>query len=58
MGSVLTSDEIKALTEKLNNPCADVVCPRCGESLTFNTVGNSCEVMCPTGCIYDCIRGL
>lgn len=59
MTPVLTSDEIKALTQKLNTPDADVACPRCGKLLAFAEIGNSCEVKCPSdSCLYDSIRGL
>lgn len=51
--------ELKALDEKFENPEAVVVCPRCGELLSFMEIGNSCEVKCPTdSCLYDSIRGL
>lgn len=51
--------EISALEKKMVNPTAVVVCPRCGEELSYRAVGNSCEVKCPTeGCIVGTSRGL
>lgn len=51
--------EIKAIEEKMNNPTAVVVCPRCGEKLQFNSYNSACEVKCKTeNCLRGVLRGI
>ncbi len=51
--------ELDALEEKMEHPETTVLCPRCGEEIVFNAVGNSCEAKCLTdGCIRETVRGL
>lgn len=55
----LTDTELDALDQKMENPDDVVYCPRCGRELEFRSVGNSCEVKCPTeDCIKETVRGL
>ena len=56
---VMSEIEIKALEEKLNNPEKKVVCPRCGNEIIYEKIGNSIFANCKTpGCISGGIRGL
>lgn len=51
--------DIDAIDRKMLMPASVVVCPRCGKELTYKSVGNSCEVKCPTaGCIKGTSRGV
>lgn len=55
----ITKAEYEAINKKLNNPQADVICPRCGKKLLYKKIGNSISVECETAnCIYGGIRGL
>ena len=48
-----------ALHEKAMHPDKTVCCPRCGNELTYRSVGNSYEVKCKTdGCIRGTLRGI
>lgn len=54
-----TKKEWDAIDEKLNNPEAYVICPRCGNEIIYEHRGNSTAVECKTkGCIFGGIRGL
>lgn len=51
--------DINAIDQKMQSPASVVICPRCGKELAYRSVGNSCEVKCPTdGCIKGTSRGL
>ena len=51
--------EIEAIEEKMNNPTAIVVCPRCGEELHFKGYNSACEVKCKTeNCLRGVLRGI
>ncbi len=51
--------EFASLNEKAMYPNKTVICPRCGNELTFHAIGNSYEVKCKTdGCISEISRGL
>ena len=55
----ITKEEYEAITKKLNNPQADVICPRCGKRLLYKEIDNSISIECETAdCIYGGIRGL
>ena len=59
MDSRFTEVEIKAIDKKMENPQAEVRCPRCGGCLIFTEYGDSCEVKCETdNCIRACSRGI
>ena len=59
MSSDMNSKEIEALEEKLNNPLKKVICPRCGNLINYEKIGDSIVVECSTmNCIRDGIRGL
>ena len=54
-----TETEWNALDEKMNNPDKEVVCPRCGNEITYEEIGNSTSVSCLSeDCIFGGIRGL
>ena len=54
-----TREEWQALDKKAMDPTAEVICPRCGNSLEYRSAGNSYEVKCQTpNCIRDSVRGL
>lgn len=51
--------ELAALDRKAENPESTVICPRCGKTLTYKSIGNSYEVKCPTAnCLKETFRGL
>ena len=59
MGTKYSKDEMKALNDKFEAPEKEVKCPRCGKTLVYKSVGNSCEVRCETpNCLCDAIRGI
>lgn len=49
-----SNTEIDAIEQKMINPSAVVICPRCGKELSYRAVGNSCEVKCASP---DCLKG-
>jgi len=51
--------EWAALKEKENNPEQEVLCPRCGNEIEYEEIGNSISVYCRTDdCIFGGLRGL
>lgn len=54
-----TSEEIKAIYRKSDNPKLAVKCPRCGAMLVYSESASAYEVHCPTeGCIRNVWRGI
>lgn len=54
-----TKIEWDALWEKLDNPDKTVICPRCGNEIVYEEIGNSTSVACLTeNCIFGGIRGI
>ena len=54
-----TKAEWDALDRKIKNPNEKVICPRCGNEITYIEIGNSISVKCNTNmCIFGGIRGL
>jgi len=54
-----TKTEWDALNEKMNNPEKEVICPRCGNEIEYEEIGNSISVHCLSeDCIFGGIRGL
>lgn len=52
-----SDEEWDALSDKLEHPQKKVVCPRCGNEITYEEIGNSISVRCITaGCIFGGIR--
>ena len=59
MASKYNETELKALTQKENNPNQTVFCPRCGKNLNYREIGNSYEIKCSTeNCLKLTVRGL
>lgn len=55
----MTEKDYEVLDEKMINPEKEVKCPRCGNEITYEKIGNSAYVGCKSkGCICDIIRGL
>lgn len=55
----MNNKEIEALNKKINNPNADVKCPRCGNVIIYREYACGCTAYCMTnGCIKDSIRGI
>lgn len=55
----LTENEIKILSEKLNNLEKDVKCPRCGASLKYVEYPNGIKIYCENDTeIIGCLRGI
>ena len=54
-----TAEDWAALEEKLEIPDKTILCPRCGNEITYEERGNSIAVECKTeGCIFGGLRGL
>jgi len=54
-----TNEEWAALRLKLDNPDREVLCPRCGNEIEYEEIGNSISVNCISeNCIFGGIRGL
>ena len=54
-----TEAEWDALRDKMNNPDKTVICPRCGNEIEYEEVGNSISVSCLSeNCIFGGLRGL
>lgn len=54
-----TEKELNALNKKAMNPNKIVICPRCGNKLTFRQINTSYEVKCLTeDCIKETWRGI
>ena len=54
-----SKEDIAAIETKAMNPNEVILCPRCGNELSYREVGNSYEVKCSTnGCIKATCRGL
>ena len=54
-----TEEEWAALNLKLNNPDWEVLCPRCGNNIEYEEIGNSISVSCLSeNCIFGGLRGL
>lgn len=48
-----------ALSRKLEQPAAKVVCPRCGKEIQFKRIDRSISVKCSSeGCLFGGVRGL
>lgn len=59
MESMITDVEYTVIHRKELNPNERVCCPRCGKPLSYQEIGNSYEVKCPTlDCIKMTVRGL
>jgi formamidopyrimidine-DNA glycosylase len=54
-----TKAEWDALNEKMKNPEQEALCPRCGNEIEYEEIGNSISVYCRSeDCIFGGIRGL
>ena len=54
-----TEAEWDALDEKMEHPEETVICPRCGNEITYKEIGYSISVECATeNCIFGGMRGL
>jgi hypothetical protein len=54
-----TEVEWKALRDKMENPDEKCICPRCGNEIYYEEIGNSISVYCLSeNCIFGGIRGL
>lgn len=54
-----TKADWDALESKLEHLDKEVRCPRCGNIISYQEVGNSISIKCETdGCIFGGIRGL
>ena len=54
-----TAEEWAALGRKMNNPEQTSICPRCGNEITYEEIGNSISVSCLSeDCIFGGLRGL
>jgi len=54
-----TEAEWDALDEKMDHPDRVVLCPRCGNEISYKEVGNSISVSCLSEkCIFGGLRGL
>jgi len=54
-----TEAEWDALDEKMDHPGQKVKCPRCGNEIAYEEIGNSISVYCLSkNCIFGGIRGL
>lgn len=55
----MNNEEKKALSKKLYDRDAVVKCPRCGNEIVYEEIGNSIIVKCETeNCISGGVRGL
>ena len=54
-----TKVEWGALRDKMDHPDRTIICPRCGNEIAYEEIGNSISVYCQSeNCIFGGLRGL
>ncbi len=56
---MMTEKDYQVLEAKIKEPNKNFGCPRCGNEIIYQKVGNSVSAKCKTeGCIHYAIRGI